>query len=106
MFMKPEITHKRQWYFVDGNGFFDVDYTTRDELKKEFPYADIELVEGYGGRLSASGYLDCTEWRVGESLRDVWVQLNESFDDDSEEWANAMGEILGQIKEVELKGGE
>ena len=34
-------------------------------------FISVEVCTGYFGRLSAPGYLDCTEWTFGATLRDV-----------------------------------
>ena len=63
-FMKPEI-QDGTWWVVDGpDGMwvFPLRYFTRDDLMSEYPKAEIETQRGYGSRLSAPGYLDCTDW--------------------------------------------
>ena len=42
----------------------------------------IKLIRGYGARLSAPGYLDCTEWCVFKTLKGARDYLKEQEDDD------------------------
>ena len=40
---------------------------------------------GYGARLSAPGYLDCTEWAVFETEDEAREYLEEMYPDDEED---------------------
>jgi hypothetical protein len=40
----------------------------------------IAAIHGYFGRWSAPGFMDCTEWTFGRSLRDIREQLA-NYDD-------------------------
>lgn len=42
----------------------------------------IDLVTGFGARLSAPGYLDCTEWCVFETEQEALDYLRETYPDD------------------------
>lgn len=44
-----------------------------------------ETIRGYGARLSAPGYLDCTEWTVFETEQEALDYLEEMYEEDSEE---------------------
>jgi len=44
-----------------------------------------ENVQGYGARLSAPGYLDCTEWTVFDSEQDAEDYLEEMYGEDETE---------------------
>ena len=44
----------------------------------------IEIVSGWGARLSAPGYLDCTEWSVYETEEEARADLAEMYGDDDE----------------------
>lgn len=66
--------------------------TQREKLAKEFlQYTEasslehVSVREGYGARLSAPGYLDCTEWTVFDSVDQANEYLNENFPDEEEE---------------------
>lgn len=45
----------------------------------------LEIVKGYGARLSAPGYLDCTEWAVFQTAKAAETYLEETFGDDDED---------------------
>lgn len=66
--------------------------TIRDMLR-DFVHPDniqtVERIDGYGARLSASGYMDCTDWIVCDTDHDAIVSLvdayeNPDVDDDAE----------------------
>lgn len=40
----------------------------------------VERVEGFGARLSASGFLDCTDWSVFETEEEAREHLAEAYD--------------------------
>lgn len=40
----------------------------------------LKLVEGWGGRLSAPGYMDCTEWTVYDSEEEARHELADMYD--------------------------
>jgi hypothetical protein len=44
-----------------------------------------ENVKGYGARLSAPGYLDCTEWLVFDTDEEAKAYLDETFPEDEPE---------------------
>lgn len=45
----------------------------------------IEHREGWYGRMSAPGYLDCTDWETADSEEELIEQLTEGYDDDANE---------------------
>lgn len=87
-FMSEEITDLQTWVEIDGtHGItaipydllsasqvnavtetkYDVSELTLNEELGDFYEGRIQSVslrQGYGARLSASGYMDCTEWSV------------------------------------------
>lgn len=101
-FMEKQVTRKIRWIQIDGDQGItflpadeyigDVDLmvgeSTDDEsMLDQFVdfYAGSEIhtigvIEGFGARLSASGYLDCTEWSVFETEQEAEESL-ESDDD-------------------------
>jgi hypothetical protein len=93
-FMNYEITNKQDWWQVEDNGtnFYPCAYFTREEVAKmhQIDLADedeaeqIEQIKGYGARLSASGYLDCTEWGVYQTRAEAKAALDEMYGDDDE----------------------
>lgn len=101
-FMEREITVKQSWIVVDG--FQGTEYIPEDVVtwQPEWEYEgtlipvpaelrdyctnasvfSIKKIEGYGARLSAPGYMDCTEWSVFDSEKEAETYLEESFGDD------------------------
>jgi hypothetical protein len=45
---------------------------------------DWENIKGYGARLSAPGYLDCTEWSVFDTKEEAEKYLTENYLDEDE----------------------
>jgi len=81
-FMQPEITCKQVWFSVnDGEHFYPGDYFTKEEVEELHPVVEVEEEVGYGARLSASGYLDCTEWAVFDSQEEAAEYLMEMYGD-------------------------
>lgn len=73
-FMKPEITDYKKWYKVDGNNgtnFEPADLFTKPDAKGMYTgkVESVETVYGHGARLSAPGYLDCTDWCVFKTIK-------------------------------------
>lgn len=109
-FMEPQI-EQGAWYDIDGdNGTtflpFDVvgdldipdgqtvdqdDDRWEDIVKALRDYYDgqdiweVKVVSGYGARLSAPGYLDCTPWSVFETEAEAQAYLEEETADDDGE---------------------
>lgn len=95
-FMQREITKRLAWWQAEskhqgtvwapcddfsGEQFIDdcLDYQVGEDVT-------ITRTSGYGARLSAPGYLDCTEWCVFNSVKAAEEYLTEMYgDDDSEE---------------------
>lgn len=102
-FMQQQITRKISWIQIDGNqgttfvaaedvadsGLL-VGESTDDEdvIERYADYYDghdihtIGLIEGFGVRLSAPGYMDCTEWSVFETEKEAQEYLNENYGDE------------------------
>lgn len=58
-------------------------------IEKIRPYVEgkpqsWENVKGYGARLSAPGYLDCTEWTVFDTEDEARKYLEEMYPDDED----------------------
>jgi hypothetical protein len=45
-------------------------------------------IEGYGARLSAPGYMDCTDWTVFDSPEQAQAHLEEMYPEDEDEDEN------------------
>lgn len=96
MFMKPQIIRDR-WFKCEtthGTEFVQQDLigkTTRPTKKELEPYLEgklesVSVLDGYGARLSAPGYLDCTEWLVFDTKEEAKAHLIQMYtDDDCEE---------------------
>lgn len=102
-FMQQQITRKMWWVEIDGTcGITAValDDLTKDQraiadsvsgdpdaepddLQAHFgdyyegEVQSISTREGFGARMSAPGYLDCTEWAVFDSEKEAEVYLGE-----------------------------
>jgi hypothetical protein len=112
-FMERQITKNRKWYEletncgtwfvdvadVDGGKFAEaleqglqIDSWALETLSKDYlqytegtRLEDISVREGYGARLSAPGYLDCTKWIVHNSISEAEKYLAENYPDDEED---------------------
>ncbi len=112
-FMQKQITVKRKWYEIEtncGTWFVDVedvdggkfaealeqglqiDSWALETLSKDYlQYTEgtrlegISVREGYGARLSAPGYLDCTDWSVFDTAEEAEKYLAENYPDDEED---------------------
>lgn len=75
MFMKPEITQKKKWAVDTSSGeITPLEYASLDD--------ESEVIEGYGARFSAAGYLDCTDWSVFGTVKEAARYLLTLIDDD------------------------
>jgi hypothetical protein len=98
-FMQPQIVFGR-WIEVDGNvGTEVIDADLVGDIE---PYqgpaipipklladycenrtaTEIKVIEGYGARFSAPGYMDCTPWTVFETEEEAQEYLEEQQEDD------------------------
>jgi hypothetical protein len=110
-FMEPQITRRQNWLRVEtteGTEWVNVAETSlfvrnsetvthpmteqerTETVNKIRPFVngepqDWEKVTGFGARLSAPGYLDCTEWAVFDSEDEAREHLAEISEDDEPE---------------------
>ena len=110
-FMQRQITSKQTWVKVEttnGTEFVNVADTSlfvRDSNTKTHPMNDWEredaiakiwefteglpqeweTIKGYGARLSAPGYLDCTEWAVFDTVEEAEAYLSDMYGEEEEE---------------------
>ncbi len=95
-FMVPDID-KGKWYSVESHSdtvFVLAEYLN-DVIQNHLDYLEsndsIEVVylgNGYGSRLSAPGYLDCTDWNAPfdteldamAALYDLYADIGETFE--------------------------
>lgn len=86
-FMQQQITNKLKWWELETtHGTFFVPYEDADEDHlQDYCEGTIESVsvrEGYGARLSAPGYLDCTDWSVFDTPEQAQAYLDEYYPED------------------------
>lgn len=92
-FMEDQVTGKMDWHMIDGNNgteWYPADDFTLDEARAEYEGAfgkvtEAETVSGYGARLSAPGYMDCTEWCVFDTEQEAEDYLRDTFGDDDDD---------------------
>lgn len=96
-FLQPEFSDHQKWVEIDGNqGITFVPYRhvfdarihkvndPQPEHAKVFYSGTIDTVslrEGVGTRLSASGYMDCTDWTVYDNLVEAQRGIIETYGD-------------------------
>lgn len=109
-FMQKQITNKQAWVKVEtsiGTEFIDAvslglhlrdsqtQTHTLTDKERESAISDLsdycegtiqewETVRGYGARLSAPGYLDCTEWTVFDTPEKAEAYLDEMYGDEED----------------------
>lgn len=109
--MQQQITSNQAWIKVDtSNGIVYLDASllglnVRDSQPKTHPLTakeretsisrmsqycegtieEWETIRGYGARLSAPGYMDCTEWTVFDTAEEAQQYLNDEYPDDEKE---------------------
>jgi len=69
-----EVTEDHGIVFANVAGFFEQYVSGR--------IRSIKRISGYGARLSAPGYLDCTEWAVFKTEAAAKEYLREMYHDD------------------------
>jgi hypothetical protein len=94
-FMEPQITDKERWAQVETNcgtefvpleqlgltlpdGIGACTELLRDYLEGNRVFS-VQEREGYGARLSAPGYLDCTEWAIFDTEEEARAYLEETY---------------------------
>ena len=80
-FMEPQITMRAAWWEVDSSE--GIWFIMADEplVPEQVPneWWTVELTWGFGARLSASGYLDCTDWCVFDTEQEAIDYLAETY---------------------------
>jgi hypothetical protein len=110
-FMQRQITRKQTWIKVEtthGTEFLDavsLGLNLRDSQTATHPLTDKEretaisklsdccegtvqewgTIRGYGARLSAPGYMDCTEWSIFDTELEAEAYLDDIYGDDEDE---------------------
>ena len=102
-FMQKEVTDAKQWVRVEtdwGTEFVPADVLADcpnedevyDDEHVDFDYfkdalrdyvtaeiAEMEVVTGYGARMSAPGYMDCTDWCVFDDQTEAEEYLEDTY---------------------------
>jgi hypothetical protein len=104
-FMQKQVTDRQTWIEIDGTDGItavpadiagDVLVAVKlgnngraEELALEFysgsQVFEVTAREGFGARMSAPGFLDCTEWSVFHTEAEAQQYLSETYGDDEEE---------------------
>lgn len=109
-FMQQQVTEKQWWVELDGTSGItavpydvlsdeeraiaeseDGDENEQEDLQSHFgDYYEgkvwsVSTREGYGARLSAPGYMDCTEWTVFDTPEEAEAYLKEAYGEDEDE---------------------
>jgi hypothetical protein len=71
-------------YDVAGRATCNSDLQDYCEGKVLSPSEEVHLEEGWLGRLSAPGYLDCTPWGAYETEREAIEDLQDMYGDEEE----------------------
>ena len=114
-FMSPVITEKTEWWMVDGHSgtwWFEAEHFSEEEARENYEgdedsIWEVELIEGYGARLSANGYMDCTEWCVYETSVEAAEDLLEMYyyDQDPEYMEEDEKNEMEELEEFIRTGG-
>ena len=104
-FMQHQVTHKQRWIRVEtsqGTEFLPTDLVgdlMNSEYSDESDGVDRATLQqycegtveswesllGYGARLSAPGYMDCTEWAVFDTAEEAEDYLKETYPEDEDD---------------------
>ena len=89
-FMKPDVFKGEAWRVETTHGTFFVPADVESDPDKLGDYVEgvieetPEKVHGWLGRMSAPGYMDCTDWCFGETEEGVLEQLRDFYGLDDE----------------------
>ena len=85
-FMEPQITLHRGWLVVetmaDGIDYIEDEYNVHCDGMYPGYVGSVSYATGHGARLSASGYLDCTDWCVFDTEQQAIDYLAETYLED------------------------
>jgi hypothetical protein len=103
-FMQRQIVGPQEWLRIEtthGTFFIPLDLVgpiknwdgqgeNPDEFSDVQTYCEgkpqsWEVITGFGARLSAPGYLDCTEWSVFETEKEAREYLDDMYPEDEED---------------------
>ena len=72
-FMEPQITNKINWWEIEsgfGISVFEADCRLENTQMPSGRWW-VDLSTGHGARLSAPGYMDCTDWCVFDTEQEA-----------------------------------
>ena len=87
-FMKPQV-EKGDWWIVEDDRcevfIYPHSHFNEAWVREQHPKTySLELRTGkYGARMSAPGYLDCTDWTLFDTEEEAMEYLEEMYGDDS-----------------------
>ena len=103
-FMQPQMTEQQWWWCFDcpdrGKTWVPYEDFTKDQMHDMFSAVagTLHLTAGYGVRLSAPGYLDCTPWDVYDDKEDAEAALSEyvaEYEDDEDDEDDGESHLRG-----------
>ena len=86
VFLKQGVAYEVDWYSLEPDSKLRAltndleDYVEADRTE----IYELTLIEGWGGRMSAPGYTDCTEWVVLPEREDVEEVLEDMYGEDND----------------------
>lgn len=83
-FMQAQITSKQAWVEIetsDGGTTYVLESDAHDTLQGDEGSEAVGMVSGYGARLSAPGYMDCTDWAVFDTVQEAADYLLDTYYD-------------------------
>ena len=83
VFLKQDVAYEVDWYNLEEDSNLKaLVYTLQDFVDADCSdIYELTLVEGWGGRMSAPGFLDRTEWTVLPEREDVEAVLEDMYGD-------------------------
>ena len=86
-FMEHQIEFG-EWFIYESKdgGIYAIEHDLMDCISEdEVSEVVNQRIEGWGARLSARGYLDCTEWIVFDTKKDACDYLDTYYPEDEED---------------------
>ena len=86
VFLKQDVAYEVDWLNLEEDSNLRVlvndleDYVEADRTE----IYELTLIEGWGGRMSAPGYMDRTEWIVLPNRDDVEAVLEDLYGEDND----------------------
>lgn len=105
-FMQPQVTEKQKWIMVDGpegTEYLPIDLWAKQEMQniiaeiqaeetnnklilklieytRNQTFFESKVIHGFGARLSAPGYMDCTDWCVFDTEKEARKYIEEMYE--------------------------